>query len=190
MTETFQILILLMVVISAVAVVARRLDVPPAVLLVITGVGLALVPGLPTLQLAPDLVLVLVLPPVIYWSAVEDELAGIPIQPPPDYTAGFGLRRVHDGRSRRGDLLAVGLSMAGRLRFGRNRLSARPGGAVGGLGPGEIRAEQKQHVAVEYGVGVMSGWPTDHAGHSNIVRIVAASSTKSLPRDVCAGWAP
>ena len=71
MTETFQILILLMVVISAVAVVARRLEVPPAILLVITGVGLALIPGLPTLQLAPDLVLVLVLPPVIYWSAVK-----------------------------------------------------------------------------------------------------------------------
>ncbi len=70
MTGTFQILILLLVVISAVAVVARRLQVPPAILLVVTGVGLALIPGLPTLQLAPDLVLVLVLPPVVYWSAV------------------------------------------------------------------------------------------------------------------------
>ena len=37
----------------------------------ITGVGLALIPGLPTLQLAPDLVLVLVLPPIIYWAAVK-----------------------------------------------------------------------------------------------------------------------
>src|SRR5271166_2875915 len=71
MTETFQILVLLLVVISAVAVLAKRLKIPPAILLVITGVGLALVPGLPTLQLAPDLVLVLVLPPVIYWSAVK-----------------------------------------------------------------------------------------------------------------------
>src|SRR5262249_6505714 len=70
MTQTFQILILLLVVISAVAVVARRLEVPPSILLVITGVGLALIPGLPTLQLAPDLVLVLVLPQVVYSSAV------------------------------------------------------------------------------------------------------------------------
>ena len=70
MTETFQILILLLIVISAVAVIARRLEVPPAILLVITGVALALVPGLPTLELAPDLVLVLVLPPVVYSSAV------------------------------------------------------------------------------------------------------------------------
>ncbi|HEY1454346.1 MAG TPA: Na+/H+ antiporter, partial [Roseiarcus sp.] len=70
MTETFQILILLLVVISAVAVVARRLEIPPSILLVITGVALALIPGLPTLQLAPDLVLVLVLPPLVYSSAV------------------------------------------------------------------------------------------------------------------------
>jgi monovalent cation/hydrogen antiporter len=71
MTETFQILILLLAVISVVALVAKRLKIPPAILLVITGVGLALIPGLPTLQLAPDLVLVLVLPPIIYWDAVK-----------------------------------------------------------------------------------------------------------------------
>jgi monovalent cation/hydrogen antiporter len=70
-TETFQILILLLAVISAVGLVAKRLQIPPAILLVITGVGLALIPGLPTLQLAPDLVLVLVLPPIIYWDAVK-----------------------------------------------------------------------------------------------------------------------
>jgi CPA1 family monovalent cation:H+ antiporter len=64
MTETFQILILLLAVISVVALVAKRLKIPPAILLVITGVGLALIPDLPTLQLAPDLVLVLVLPPI------------------------------------------------------------------------------------------------------------------------------
>src|SRR5271166_4294741 len=70
MTETFQILILLLAVISVVAVIARRVKFPPAILLVITGVGLALIPGLPPVQLAPDLVLLLVLPPVIYSSAV------------------------------------------------------------------------------------------------------------------------
>ncbi len=71
MTETFQILILLLAVISVVGLVAKRLQIPPAILLVITGVGLALIPDLPTLQLAPDLVLVLVLPPIIYWDAVK-----------------------------------------------------------------------------------------------------------------------
>jgi monovalent cation/hydrogen antiporter len=71
MTETFQILILLLAVISVVGLIAKRLKIPPAILLVITGVGLALIPDLPTLELAPDLVLVLVLPPIIYWDAVK-----------------------------------------------------------------------------------------------------------------------
>jgi Na+/H+ antiporter len=67
---TIQILILLLIVITAVAFVAMRLNVPPAILLVLTGVVLALIPGLPTVNLAPDFVLLFVLPPLIYSSAV------------------------------------------------------------------------------------------------------------------------
>src|ERR1700674_2718352 len=70
MIPTIQILVLLLVVVAAVAVVARRLKIPPAILLVLTGVVLALMPGLPTVELAPEFVLLLVLPPVIYSSAV------------------------------------------------------------------------------------------------------------------------
>jgi monovalent cation/hydrogen antiporter len=70
MISTIQILVLLLAVVAAVAVLAARLKIPPAILLVLTGVVLALVPGLPTLELAPELVLLLVLPPVIYASAV------------------------------------------------------------------------------------------------------------------------
>ncbi len=70
MISTIQVLVLLLAVAAAVAVLAARLKIPPAILLVLTGVALALVPGLPTLELAPELVLLLVLPPVIYASAV------------------------------------------------------------------------------------------------------------------------
>jgi monovalent cation/hydrogen antiporter len=70
MVPTIQILILLLVIVASVAVAATRLKVPPAILLVLTGVALALIPGLPTLELSPELVLLLVLPPVIYSSAV------------------------------------------------------------------------------------------------------------------------
>src|SRR5579863_7160802 len=70
MIPTTQILVLLLAVVAAVAFVSARLKTPPAILLVLTGVVLALVPGLPTVQLAPDLVLLLVLPPVVYSSAV------------------------------------------------------------------------------------------------------------------------
>lgn len=71
MVPTIQILVSLLVVIAAIAFVARRLKIPPAILLVIAGVALALVPGLPSIELAPELVLMLVLPPVIYSSAVD-----------------------------------------------------------------------------------------------------------------------
>src|SRR5271166_1704018 len=70
MISTIQILVVLLAVIAMVAVISARLRIPSAVLLVITGVVLALVPDLPTVELAPELVLLLVLPPVIYWSAV------------------------------------------------------------------------------------------------------------------------
>jgi Na+/H+ antiporter len=70
MIQTIETLVLLLVVIAAVAVVAARSKIPPAILLVLTGVILALVPGLPSFELAPELVLLLVLPPLVYDSAV------------------------------------------------------------------------------------------------------------------------
>jgi monovalent cation/hydrogen antiporter len=70
MVPTIQILVLLLAVIAVVAVVAARLKIPSAILLVLTGVVLAVVPNLPVVELAPELVLLLVLPPVIYSSAV------------------------------------------------------------------------------------------------------------------------
>lgn len=68
--STIEILVLLPAVIVAVSVVAARLETPPAILLVPAGVALALIPGLPTVKLAPEFVLLFVLPPVIYSSAV------------------------------------------------------------------------------------------------------------------------
>jgi monovalent cation/hydrogen antiporter len=70
MTHTIQSLVLLLVVVAVVGFAAKRLKVPPAILLVLTGVVFALVPGLPAVRLAPELVLLLVLPPIIYSSAV------------------------------------------------------------------------------------------------------------------------
>ncbi len=70
MIPTIQILVVLLAVIAAVAFVSSRLRIPSAVILVITGVVLALIPDLPTVARAPELVLLLVLPPLIYSSAV------------------------------------------------------------------------------------------------------------------------
>ena len=71
MTSTIQILVLLLAVVAAVAIIADRLKIPPSIPLVITGVVLALVPGLPPVELAPEIVLLLVLPPIIYTSAFQ-----------------------------------------------------------------------------------------------------------------------
>jgi Na+/H+ antiporter len=70
MIPQIQILLFLLIAVAAVGVVAKRSNIPPAILLVLTGVVLALVPGLPAVRLAPELILLLVLPPLIYSSAV------------------------------------------------------------------------------------------------------------------------
>jgi monovalent cation/hydrogen antiporter len=71
MNHTIQIAVILLLVIAVVGIAAKRLKLPPAILLVMTGVVLALIPGLPTVRLAPEFVLLLVLPPIIYISAVQ-----------------------------------------------------------------------------------------------------------------------
>jgi monovalent cation/hydrogen antiporter len=69
-TETIQALLLLIAVLVVVAVVARRLNTAPSILLVIAGIALALIPGLPRIELAPELVLLGILPPLIYSAGV------------------------------------------------------------------------------------------------------------------------
>ncbi|WP_046862829.1 Na+/H+ antiporter [Microvirga massiliensis] len=54
---------------AAVAAAARRLDWPAPVLLVVAGLALALTPGLPRVELPPDLVLLVLLPPIIYTAS-------------------------------------------------------------------------------------------------------------------------
>jgi monovalent cation/hydrogen antiporter len=70
MTATIQILVSLLAVIAGVGILARRLDLPPAILLILTGVVLALIPGLPAVEMAPEFVLLFILPPLIYDAAV------------------------------------------------------------------------------------------------------------------------
>jgi CPA1 family monovalent cation:H+ antiporter len=71
MTATIQILLVLLAVLVAAALIARRLNTAPSIVLVIAGVVLALVPGLPPIELAPELVLLVILPPLIYSAGVS-----------------------------------------------------------------------------------------------------------------------
>src|ERR671911_2571219 len=69
----FEILLGLMGACVALALVARRINVPPAVVLVIGGMVLALIPGLPAVDLDPQLALVLFLPPLLQASAYRTD---------------------------------------------------------------------------------------------------------------------
>jgi CPA1 family monovalent cation:H+ antiporter len=71
MTATIEIMLLLLAVLVVVAIVARRLDIAPSILLVIAGIALALIPGLPRVELAPEFVLLVLLPPLIYSAGVS-----------------------------------------------------------------------------------------------------------------------
>lgn len=70
MTAIAQTMLLMMAVLAAVAVAAKRLHIAPSILLVVAGIGMALIPGLPKVQLAPELVLLVILPPLIYSAGV------------------------------------------------------------------------------------------------------------------------
>jgi Na+/H+ antiporter len=71
MIASVEIGLFLLAAIAALGVAANRLHLPPSILLVIAGTGLAMIPGLPRVELAPELVLLLVLPPVIYSAGVS-----------------------------------------------------------------------------------------------------------------------
>ncbi len=55
---------------AAVALAARRLAIPHSILLVLAGLAAGFLPGVPRIELSPELVLTLLLPPLLYSSGV------------------------------------------------------------------------------------------------------------------------
>jgi monovalent cation/hydrogen antiporter len=70
MEAKFQIFLILLAVLAGTALLARRLNIAPAILLLLAGIALAFVPGMPAVELPPELVLLVVLPPLIYSASV------------------------------------------------------------------------------------------------------------------------
>jgi monovalent cation/hydrogen antiporter len=70
MAAYFQVFLILLAVLAGTALLARRTKIAPAILLMLVGVALAFVPGMPAFALPPELVLLLVLPPLIYSASV------------------------------------------------------------------------------------------------------------------------
>jgi monovalent cation/hydrogen antiporter len=70
MTEIMETLLFMLAILAAVAVAAKRLDIAPSILLVVAGIGIAFIPNLPKVELAPEVVLLVILPPLIYSAGV------------------------------------------------------------------------------------------------------------------------
>jgi CPA1 family monovalent cation:H+ antiporter len=70
MTATAETVMFMLAVLAAVAVAAKRLNIAPSILLVVAGLGMALIPDLPRVTLAPEVVLLGILPPLIYSAGV------------------------------------------------------------------------------------------------------------------------
>jgi len=70
MEAKFQIFMVLLAVLAGTALLARRINIAPAILLLLAGIVLAFVPGMPMVELPPDMVLLVVLPPLIYSASV------------------------------------------------------------------------------------------------------------------------
>ena len=65
----FELLLLLIAAVIGLGLLARRLCMPPAAAFVLGGIGIALVPGAPDIELDPELALVLFLPPILMSGA-------------------------------------------------------------------------------------------------------------------------
>lgn len=70
MEAQFLIFLILLAALAGTTLLARRLAVAPAILMLLAGICLAFVPGMPAIELPPQLVLLLVLPPLIYSASV------------------------------------------------------------------------------------------------------------------------
>jgi Na+/H+ antiporter len=62
-------LLAILAVVALLLVAAERTSIPYPILLVVGGLGLGFIPGIPEFELPPDLVLVAVLPPLLYGTA-------------------------------------------------------------------------------------------------------------------------
>lgn len=70
MIQTFLTFLLVLTVLAASATLARKTEVAPAIVFLLVGIVLAFTPGFPRIEMKPEGVLLLVLPPLIYSAGV------------------------------------------------------------------------------------------------------------------------
>jgi len=69
MVAIFLTFVLMLTVLAASAMLARKLVLAPAIIFLVVGIGLAFLPGFPPIAMQPEGVLLIVLPPLIYSPA-------------------------------------------------------------------------------------------------------------------------
>ncbi len=67
--EELGFILLLLAVVAAVTLLAARIGIPYPILMVVAGLGIGLVPGVPRVELDPELVLAVFLPPILFSAA-------------------------------------------------------------------------------------------------------------------------
>src|SRR5438477_12150084 len=70
MLSLIEVILGLLVVVAGLALLSRKIPIPYPILLVVGGLSLGLVPGLPRVRLDPELVFVFFLPPLLYPAAL------------------------------------------------------------------------------------------------------------------------
>jgi monovalent cation/hydrogen antiporter len=86
-----EVILVLLMAAAAMACVAGKLGVPYALFLVVGGLALGFVPGLPRVTLEPQYVFVLVLPPLLYFAALQTSWRDFRANIRPIGTLAFGL---------------------------------------------------------------------------------------------------
>ncbi|TIW72573.1 MAG: sodium:proton antiporter, partial [Mesorhizobium sp.] len=73
----FELTLVLLLIAVALAALSRRLEVPYPSLLALAGVGIAFVPGAPTIEIDPELALALFIAPVLLDAAYDTSLCDL-----------------------------------------------------------------------------------------------------------------
>jgi CPA1 family monovalent cation:H+ antiporter len=67
--ENIAVVIFLLTVVTVLAEITDKVNIPYPILLVLAGIGIGLIPGLPHIELEPDIVFLVFLPPILYEAA-------------------------------------------------------------------------------------------------------------------------
>ena len=114
----------LLIVVATLAILAKKVDVPYPVLLVIGGLALGFVPGLPAVQLEPELVFLFLLPPMTLSGCGLYFLARFSRKPEPHLAPRHRACLVNDRVRGRRHACADWFALAGGVCSGRNYFAA------------------------------------------------------------------